>query len=282
MKKLKIILLFFFTCSMFSQSNSDSIIVKNKVKEVKIFDSENNLVSEFKYDIKGRLVFRSMDNFTSAIFLKTSEINIYDENDNLIKTTFIHSSFSEPRIWIKDYDKNQNLVNIKNEKGDLVFQFFYDDKNFKDRELMYEGNKISQTTIFETFDNGKTIVSKIKGDFIKDRKNISFYDDNKNEIKTESYDFGKLRFSSISKYEKNRLDKIIYNETQRKSGNNYFYDSKNRLLKRQLFDIEKKKEILGKYEAFEYLENDLIKKYTENIYSLAGLNEYRYEYDFFN
>ncbi len=147
---------------------------------------------------------------------------------------------------------------------------------------MYEGNKIFQTTVFETFDNGKTIVSKIKGDFIKDRKNISFYDDNKNEIKTESYDFGKLKFSSISKYEKNRLVKIIYNETQSTSGNNYIYDSKNRLFKRQLFDIEKEKEILGRYEAFEYLENDLIKKYTENIYTLSGLNEYRYEYDFFN
>ena len=282
MEKFKIILLFFFTCSMFSQSNADSIIVKNKVKEVKIFDSENNLVSEFKYDIKGRLVFRSMDNFTSAIFLKTSEINIYDENDNLIKTTFFHSSFSEPRIWIKEYDKNQNLVNVKNEKGDLVFQFFYDDKDFKNREIMYEGNKTSQTTIFETFDNGKTIVSKIKGDFIKSRKNISFYDDNKNEIKTESYDFGKLRFSSISTYKKNRKVKIIYNETESINGDNYYYDSKNRLTKRQLFNIEKKKEILGKYEAFEYLENDLIKKYTENIYSLSGLNEYRYEYDFFN
>jgi hypothetical protein len=267
---------------MFSQSNSDSLIIKNKVKRVKIFDSENKLVSVYEYDIKGRLILRSMDNFTSAIFLKTSETNIYDENDNLIKTTFIHSSFSEPRIWIKDYDKNKNLVSIKNDKGDLVFQFFYDGTNFKNKEIMYDVNKISQTTVFERLDNGKTIVSSINGDFIKGRKNSSFYDDNKNEIKTESYDFGKLRFSSISTYEKNRLVKIIYNETQGKNGNNYFYDSKNRLVKRQLFDIEKNKEILGKYEVFEYSDNDLIKKYSENIYSLSGLNEYRYEYNFFD
>lgn len=261
--------------------NADSIIVKNKVKEVRIFDNKNNLVSLCKYDLKGNVLFKSMDNFTSSVFLKTSETNEYNDNGKLIKKTFTHSSFKEPTIWIKEYDKNQNLLNIKDEKGNLIFQFFYDDSNFKNKEIMYSENKISQITIFEKKNNGNEIISLINGDFLKNRKNISFFDENKNEFKTESYNNEKLRFSSNSTYTKNRITKIIYNETNGQNGNNIYYDSKNRLIKRELFDIENGKEINGNYEVYEYLENDLIKKYVENIYSLSGLNEYRYEYDYY-
>ncbi|MBU0940366.1 MAG: hypothetical protein KKD36_02900 [Bacteroidetes bacterium] len=255
--------------------------MKNKVKEVRIFDNKNNLVSLSKYDLKGNVLFKSMDNFTSAVFLKTSETNEYNDNGKLIKKTSTHSSFKEPTIWIKEYDKNQNLLNIKDEKGNLIFQFFYDDSNFKNKEIMYSENKISQTTIFEKRNNGNEIISLINGDFLKNRKNISFFDENKNEFKTESYNNEKLRFSSNSTYTKNRITKIIYNETNGQNGNNFYYDSKNRLIKRELFDIENGKEINGNYEVYEYLENNLIKKYVENINSLSGLNEYRYEYDYY-
>jgi hypothetical protein len=281
MKSFKIILLLLINYSVFCQSNADSTIVKNKVKEVKIFDSTNNLVSISKYDVKGNLIFKSMDNFASATFLKTSEINTFDESGNEVKTVSTHSSFPDSTIWVKEYDKNKNLLNIKDEKGNLVFQYFYDDSNFKKKEIMYDENKISQTTIYESRKNGNEIVSLINGDFLKNRKNISFFDNNKNEIKTESYDNDKLKFSSNSTYVNNQIVKIIYNETDSQSGNNYYYDSKNRLIKRELFDLENRKEIKGNYEIFEYFENDLIKKYVENIYSLLGLNEYRYEYDYF-
>jgi hypothetical protein len=279
--KFNLIILIFITFNSFCQTNTDSIIVKNKVKEVRIFDSKDNLVSVSKYDLKCNLLFKSMDNFTSALFLKTSETNTYNENGKLIKKISTHSSFKEPTIWIKEYDKNQNLVSIKDEKGNLIFQFFYDDSNFKNKEIMYSEKKISQTTIIEKRDNGNEIISLINGDFIKNRKNISFFDENKNEIKTESYNNENLRFSSNSTYEKNRIVKITYNETNSQNGNNYYYDSKNRLIKRELFDLENGKEITGNYEVFQYLENDLIKKYAENIYSLSGLKEYRYEYDYF-
>jgi hypothetical protein len=255
--------------------------VKNKVKEVRIFDFKNNLVSVSKYDLKGNLLFKSMDNFTSAVFLKTSETNTYNENGKLIKKISTHSSFKEPTIWIQEYDKNQNLVSIKDEKGNLIFQFFYDNSNFKNKEIMYADNKMSETTLYEKRNNGNEIISLINGDFLKNRKNISFFDENKNEIKTESYNNENLRFSSNSTYEKNRIVKIIYSETNSQNGNNYYYDSKNRLIKRELFDLENGKEINGNYEVFEYLENDLIKKYAENIYSLSGLKEYRYEYDYY-
>ncbi len=279
--KINVLILIFITFNSFSQNNADSIIVKNKVKEVRIFDIKDNLVSLSKYDLKGNVLFKSMDNFASAVFLKTSETNDYNDNGKLIKKTSTHSSFKEPTIWIYEYDKNQNLSNIKDEKGNLIFQFFYDDSDFKNKEIMYSDNKISQTTIFEKRNNGSEIISLINGDFLKNRKNISFFDENKNEIKTESYSNEKLRFSSNSTYTNNRLTKIIYNETNSQSGNNYYYDSKNRLIKRELFDIENGKEINGNYEVFEYLENDLIKKYVENIYSLSGLNEYKYEYDYY-
>lgn len=279
--KFNLIFLIFITFNSFCQTNTDSTVVKNKVKEVRIFDSKNNLVSVYKYDLKGNLLFKSMDNFTSAVFLKTSEINTYNENGKLIKKISTHSSFREPTIWILEYDKNQNLVSIKDEKGNLIFHFYYDDSNFKNKETMYDENKISQTTLYEKLNNGNEIISLINGDFLKNRKNISFFDENKNEIKTESYDNENIRFSSNSTYEKNRIVKIIYNEINNQNGNNYYYDSKNRLIKRELFDLENGKEINGNYEVFEYLGNDLIKKYSENIYSLSGLKEYRYEYDYF-
>jgi len=278
MNILKLLTPFFFTISAFCQINIESAIIENKVKEVRIFDSENNLVSVCKYNTNAKILFRSSENFASAMFLKTSETNIYNENNKVIETISTHSSFDKPTVWIKEYDGNQNLINIKDENGNMVFQYFYDQGKVKNKELMYEDNKVSQITTYEIFDDGKKSIELINGKFLKDRKNISFFDNNGNKIRTESYNSGKLQFSSNSIYKKNRKVKIIYDGNY---GENYYYDSKNRLIKRELFKKVKQKEIVDNYEMFEYYTNDLISKYIENIYSIAGISEYRYEYDFF-
>jgi hypothetical protein len=202
--KFNLLFVIFIAFNSFCQTNTDSTVVKNKVKEVRIFDIKDNLVSVSKYDLKGNLLFKSMDNFTFAVFLKISETNTYNENGELIKKISTHSSFKEQTIWIQEYDKNQNLVSIKDEKGNLIFQFFYDDSNFKNKEIMYSDNKISQTTIIEKRHNGNEIISLINGDFIKNRKNISFFDENKNEIKTESFNNEKF-FKCISLFPVKKL-----------------------------------------------------------------------------
>lgn len=280
MKPIKLILFLFISSLGLAQINADSTIVKNKVKEVRIFNSNSKLVTVTKYDEKGKKIFNSSD----RDYIKTSEATFYNDNGTIHKTVSTHSSYpDESTIWINEYDKNQNIIKIKDEKENLVFEFSYDDRNRKEKEIMYEENKISQTILFEYLDNGNQVVQNIKGNFLRDRKNISFFDNNKNEIKSESYDSGKLRFSTNSIYDKNKIIKIIYNEKIGKTGNNFYYDAKNRLIKRQLFDLENGKEVLGKYEIFEYLENDLISNYTENIYSMTGsLEKYKFEYDFYN
>lgn len=278
MKSLLIFSLVILSNIAFCQLNNDSIILKNKVKEVREFNSKNKLISIAKYNEKGKLIFSSNEKLDGS--LKTSKTITYNEKGEATKIVSTHSSFSDPTTWLYEYDDKSNVTKIKDENGNLIFEFFYDNSGFKVKQILYEKNEISEITTYESKDDGKRIIQNIKGNFIENRENISYFDDNKNEIKSESYDFGKLRFSCDFIYKDGNKIKVLYHEKSGESGNNFLYDNKNRLQKRQLFDVENGEEILGASENFEYFENDLIKTYTENIYSIKGENS-RFEYDFY-
>lgn len=281
MKKINLILLLLITHVVFSQKNANSAIISNKVKEVRIIDKNNKVVSISKYDNNGRLIFTSADNFTYAVFLKTSETISYNNDGKINKTISTHSSFEKPTIFINNYDSNWNLISIQDESGKQIFKYFYNDTNFKIREQQYDDrNKIEETITYEKSSDGKKVVQSIEGNFIKKRKNISFYDQNWNEIRSESYDNGILYFSTENIFLNNRVVKETYKEKSGISGNNYYYDNQERLTKRELFNMENGKELIGNSESFEYFDNGLIKKYIENIYSISELGEFKYEYDF--
>jgi hypothetical protein len=279
MKILFTSLLLLTFSTFFCQSNNDSIIINNRIKEVRILDSENKLASITKYDLAGKLIFNSLDNFCGSTFLKTSITKFYDDNGKLIKTLSTHSSFEEPTIWIYEYDENGNKSVIKTQDGNLVFQFFYDNSNFLVKKLSYNDNSIRETTTFEKKDNDKKIVSKIVGDFIKNRINTTTLDENGNEIKIESYDGNKINFSCFSEYQNNKIIKTTYNSGY---GNFYFYDSVGRLIKRQQFKIENGTEIFTNFEEFKYDNKGLIQFYSENIYLSEVTRQYKYQYDFYN
>lgn len=281
MKKINLILLLLITHVVFSQKNANSAIISNKVKEVRIIDKNNKVVSISKYDNNGRLIFTSADNFTYAVFLKTSETISYNNDGKINKTISTHSSFEKPTIFINNYDSNGNLISIEDESGKLIFKYFYNDTNFKIKEQLYDDrNKIEETITYEKSSDGKKVVQSIEGNFIKKRKNISFYDQNGNEIRSELYDNGILYFSTENIFLNNRVVKETYKKKSGISGNNYYYDDQERLTKRELFNVENGKELIGNSESFEYFDNGLIKKYIENIYSISELGEFKYEYDF--
>jgi hypothetical protein len=281
MKKTYSIFILLIVNLLFSQNNSPEIIVSNKVKEVRILNANNEVVSVAKYDNNGRLIFTSADNFTYSIFLKTSKTISYNDDGKINKIISTHSSFPEPTVLINNYDLKGNLMSIVNENGKLVFKYFYDETNFKIKEQSYnDKNKIEETITYEKSLDGKKITEMINGDFIKKRKNISFFDNDGNKIKSESYDSGKLYFSTESVFLDSKIVKNIYFKNTGKYGENYYYDDKKRLSKRELFSVENDKEIVGNSETFEYFDNGLIKKYIENIYSIYELGEFKYEYQF--
>lgn len=266
----------------YSQSNIDSIIKNNKVKEVRIYNVENQIVSLTKYNSKGLLEFTSSENFANSVFLKTSLTKIYNENNNLVKSINTHSSFSEPIIWFYEYDNRGNLSTIINEKNEIVFKYFYDKKSSKIKEVLYDNNKISQTTIYRNLDNGLKQVEVIKGDFIENRENVTYFDKNKNELKTESFDNGKLTFQAISEYDANKIKiKTTVKDNENVSGEIYTNNEKRQLIKRQLFEVNDGIEIKGSYETYDYFKNGLISFYSENIYLDSNLRKYWYEYEFY-
>ena len=93
MKKTYSIFILLIVNLLFSQNNSPEIIVSNKVKEVRILNANNEVVSVSKYDNNSRLIFTSADNFTYSIFLKTSKTISYNDDGkiNKIINKFIHS-----------------------------------------------------------------------------------------------------------------------------------------------------------------------------------------------
>lgn len=279
---LTTIFIFLLNVHCYSQSNIDSIIKSNKVKEVRIYNIENQIVSLTKYNSKGLLEFTSSENFANSVFLKTSLTKIYNENNNLVKSINTHSSFSEPTIWFYEYDNRGNLSTIINEKNEIVFKYFYDKKSSKIKEVLYDNNKISQTTIYKNLDNGLKQVEEIKGDFIENRENITYFDKNKNEIKTESFDNGKLTFQAISEYDANNIKiKTTVKGNENVSGEIYTNNEKRQLIKRQLFEVNDGIEIKGSYETYDYFKNGLICFYSENIYLDSNLRKYWYEYEFY-
>src|SRR5690606_35206333 len=153
---------------VFSQTNSDSLIIKNKIKEVRIFDIDNNIACITKYDSLGKLTYNLMDNFTSQTSLKSSLTKIYNEKGDPIKTIFTHSSYSKPTIWINEFDDRNNKITTKDDLGNLVFEYFYDNSNFLVKKISYdeETKQIRNIETIEKTNEGKTIISKITKDSI--------------------------------------------------------------------------------------------------------------------
>ena len=139
--------------------------------------------------------------------------------------------------------------------------------------MVEKENIISETTTYEKVDEGRKIIFKIIGDFIKNIVNTTYLDENGNNIKTESYDGNKINFASIATYHKNWLMKTLYHSGY---GSYYNYDSAGRLIKRQHFRIDNGVEIETDFEEFKYNSNGLIKRYRENIYSGGNIREYLY------
>lgn len=279
MKLLLTLTLLVISCDLFSQFNIDSIILKNKIKEVRILDFKNDTAAVTRYNAHGKMTYNLLDNFGGSTFLKTAISWIYNDKEQVIKTISTHSSFPDSTVWIYEFDAEGNRISTKTQEGKLVFKYYYDDSNFLIKQQSFDdSSNIEQTTTYEKFDDGKKNVSRIVGNFIKDRTNTTYLDANGNNIKTESYDGDKINFSTISIFENNRIKKIIYNSGY---GSNYVYDSKGRLTKRHNFKLENETEIVEGFEEFEYGDNSLLINYQENIYSSGNLRKYKYEYDFY-
>ncbi len=263
-----------------SQNNEESIILKNKVREQKVYDEKNELSEISKFDEFGKLIYNQKNNFSSSTYLKTSQTIKYDNNGKVLETIITHSSYPETTIMTNEYDEKNNLVKVYSESKKLLLKNYYDSKNQKIKEEMFgENDSINQITKYEYFDNDKKKVTKINGDFINDRTIIEYFDDQNRDIKSEAFNGNKIYFSTFNTYVKDKLIKIIYDNGEYKYGNNFFYDTKGRLVKRVSFNIENGKEITTGFEKCKYSKKDLIVKYSENIHSSGSkIRKYRYEY----
>lgn len=279
MKLNSFILILFITNSIFSQNNSDSLIIKNKVKTVRIYDIMNKLVSSSEFDSLGKLVYRIQDDFGGYKTLKSTLTKIYDKNGYNIISVSTHSNFDKPTVWRHEYDINGNKTGTLDEFGNYVFKYFYDESGFKIKELAYnEEYKIRRKSFFQKFDNGKKVVEKMGNDSIPTRINTTTYDEYGNMLKSESLDGSKVNSIIEYYYENNRLVKTTnYGGYGRK----YFYNENGQLIKTQGYREELNKEVSLSYEQFEYNEFGLIEKYFEVKTNENLKSEYRYEYEFY-
>ena len=281
MKLFLTLTLIFTSYSLFSQTNVDSIIASSHVKEVQILSQQKDTANLIRYSKEGKMTYNFLNNFGGSTFLlKTSTTWIYNDSGRVIKTISTHSSFPDSTAWVYEYDTKGNRVSTKTVEGRLIFKYYYDDSNFLVKQLSFDdSSKLEETTTYEKVNNGKKVISTIMGNFIKNRTNTTYFDDNGNNIKTESYDGVKINFSTESVFKGNRLVKITYNSGY---GSNYTYDSKGRLIKRSNFKIENDKEKNSGFEVFTYNDKGLLINYEENIYYSGNLRKYRYEYDFYD
>lgn len=272
-------LLLLLTYLTFSQTNADSLIIKNRVKKVRVFDINNKLVSEFEYDSIARLIYRLHNDFTGFKSLKSTITKIYDSNDNNIISVSTHSNFNKPIVWRYEYDNNGSKTATLDEFGNYVFRYFYDKNGFMVKKLSYNAkNEIRRKSTFEKADNGKKIIERMGNDSIISRINTVTIDDKGNTVKRESLDGTKINSLINNYYKNNRLVKITYYGGY---GKNYFYNQKGRLIKIVGYKEEGNNEITNGYEEFIYNELGLIEKYIETKWSNDNSkSEYRYEYDF--
>lgn len=130
-KSIMILFLLLSTYFASGQTNADSLIIKNKIKTVKIFDSENKLVNEIRYHFADRLIYRLDDDFAGYKNLKSTLTKIYDVNGNNIISVLTHSNLNKPTVWRHKYDKRGNEIATIDELNNYIFRSFYDKDNFK-------------------------------------------------------------------------------------------------------------------------------------------------------
>lgn len=279
MKLNLFILIFFVSSSIFSQNNADSLIIKNKVKSVRVYDNSNKLVSKSEFDSLGKLVYRLENDLGGFKKLKSTLTKVYDKNGLNIISVSTHSNFEKPTVWRHEYDLNGNRIRILDEFGNYVFKFVYDKDGFKTQKIAYNNeNKVHRKSYFQKFDNGKKVVEKVGNDSIPDRINTNTYDEYGNILKSESLDGAKVNSLIEYYYEENRLVKTTYYDGY---GKKYSYNKNGQLTKIQGYKQELDKEVILNYEQFEYNELGLIEKYIEEKTKENLKSEYRYEYEFY-
>lgn len=280
MKLLFVTILLLMNNLMFGQNNSDSLIISNRVKVVRVLNAYNDLVSNTEYDSIGRLIYRF--NYDSIGFkpLKSTLTKIYDINGNNIISVLTHSNFNKPTIWRYQYDNNGNRIATIDEFGNYVFRYFYNKNGFKIKELAYNAqNEIRRKSTFEVLENGNKVVERTGNNSVYSRINTKTLDDNGNIIKSESLDGIKIN-SLINNYYKN--DKLIKTTYSGGYGKYYYYNKKSQLIKIISFKNEESKEVLNGYEEFIYNDLGLIIRYIEKKVSADNLKSiYHYEYDFY-
>ncbi len=280
MKHIFSFLLLLLTNLTFSQTNADSLIISNRVKEVRIFDVNNKLVSKSQYDSIGRLIYRLHDDFAGFKSLKSTLTKIYNTNGNNIISVSTHSNFNKPTVWRYEYDNNGNKTSAIDEFGNYVYRYFYDDDGFMVKKLSFNNkNNIRRISTYEQTDKGKKIIERIGKDSIFSRTNITTTDSNGNIIKRKSRDGQKINSLIDYVYENSRLIKTTYHGGY---GKKFYYNSKNQLIKIVGYKKEQNNEVPNGYEEFIYNELGLIEKYIETKWSNDNSkSEYRYEYDFY-
>jgi len=290
MKIFASLLIFFLSFGYLKgQNNPDSLIKRLKVIEVLINQGEKR-AGIIQYDKNGNMIYDKYDDFASSTYLIVSSSRIYDRDQKLIQDKSTHSSYpNDTTILNYNYDRNRNLISInsKDKKDHALVNYVYDlsGKKIKVFQLSPSGDTISATTIhYDEKGNKKEEIIKM-GSFAT-RLNKIYYDSLKREIKIESIENTKVRFASTTLYQSNTnlLLKVIYDEDgtgTELDGVKYKYDDKGRLVARLHFNLTKGKELITGEENFEYFDNNLIKTYSENIFTATHIKRmFIYSYKF--
>ncbi len=272
-----------------AQDNPDSLIKKLKVSEVDI-DQGTRRAGLEQYDAYGNLTYHKYDDFAGSTYLKVSSTRIYNADRQLIQTKSTHSSYpNDTTVWNYQYDTGKNLVSIKDNKGQNIFSYLYDEsgRRIKESSFNSSGVIIIENT-FKYDKNGNETEEIMNMTSLPLRINKTYYDPLNRKTKSESVENNKVRFATTYLYAANTnlLTKKVYDEESDGSmldGVNYKYDDKSRLIARLHFNQNDGKETITGEEHFEYFDNGLIKKYSENIFTANHVTRtFVYSYKFYH
>ena len=290
MKTLLILFCLLLTNFALSQKNADSLILKHKVKTVKIFDSENKLVGELRYDTTGNLVFRFEDKFTFYRSLKSTLAKCHDFE--IFDYTTIYNHFASKSVWFYNYDKSGNVKSIEDELGNYLYKYKYDKDHFMIKKLSFSLNyNFKKKSIFEKM-NEKEIIEKKYIDGIPSHVIISkLNDDGIIDTLEKSYNNSNTILQINFNYSDKKLVDISYKNG---GGHHFYYNSNNQLCKISSYEVRQSNNLSVSYlenestemqvacQEFIYNSKGLIEKFkkSDNL-RVNPLSEYRYEYQFY-
>lgn len=257
------LLLCLLSTGLFAQENADSIIRKNKVKQVYIYEGKR-VAGTRMYDEQGHLTFAFSNNMfgpvtsTTKLGYKEGKLEWDKTKISTVKDTIFNTYF---------YDKAGNLTQVENGTNLRVLSAYeYDSANRKIRDLIFnEGGAGTRDIVYKYDKKGNLAEELVNDPYTRNRKKVYTYDKENHLVKLEVADNNGPQYTEEIKYDKNgRKVEEIHTETDANEIIRYEYDKSGHLTKRTQANIIDGKETITRTVKYTYDNYGLISTWEDS------------------